>query len=434
MNDLEEFAQILIQQLNKLDRSPSWLAKQLGIYPSTVMRWLSHETRPNDPEAVIGIANALGIREEEMRRRMLELVGYAYVEPATPADTPNKLEKSNASVLRYQHLQRWLLKHDYDQLFGVDPLCQEVTAHLDQQRHYIISIQGIGGIGKTTLTDHIVRSWIPVASNLHDVIWVSAKQQTIHPGGITGSAIRINLSSLFNDIGDMLEDDAVLRQPLPQKINRLATKFRNEPYLVVIDNLETVEDFQELTQWLSKLADPTKFILTSRENVPALAPVTYIKLTELDRNDSLALIEHTAHKHQVTGFDVEAVYKLVGGNPLALILAVSQMQEIPPSQLLTGIKLGTVEEIYRYVYWNSWQALSQEARQILLAIQRSGDKATWKSIIRRTKIEDTKVIMAMQQLIRFSLVQTPAQSTQGGFYSIHRLTSTFLRAEVLQWK
>lgn len=434
MTDLEKFADILMQRLRGIDRTAKWLADRLKTSPSTVTRWLSGDTRPQDPDTVIRIADVLGIHQREERQRLLELVGYAYVEAASEgkSSVDQAVEENSTSQ---RNLLQWLPLPTYERLFGIETVCEEVTKYLDLSNHHeIISIQGIGGIGKTALADYAVRSWISNAPNVQDILWVSAKQQGIYQGGITGSKIRINLNTLFNDIGDMLGDEKVLRQPLPQKVKRLAGQFRDKPYLVIIDNLEAVEDFGGLTQLLANLAGPTKFILTSREDVPDLAPVTYVQLNELNKEASLELIEYTAIKKGVDGFKAEDVYKLVGGNPLAIVLAVSQMQEIPPSQILTGIKLGKIEEIYRYVYWNAWHALSPDARKILLTVQRSGNKATWASIKRRTKLAPEELIVSTQQLIRFSLIQPPRPSTETGSYAIHQLTSTFLRAEVLQWR
>ncbi|MGB5047314.1 MAG: helix-turn-helix transcriptional regulator, partial [Caldilineaceae bacterium] len=56
-----EFAELIVQALTRLDRSPAWLAQRLGVNPSTVSRWLNQSGRPADPETVVRVADILGL-------------------------------------------------------------------------------------------------------------------------------------------------------------------------------------------------------------------------------------------------------------------------------------------------------------------------------------------------------------------------------------
>jgi LuxR family glucitol operon transcriptional activator len=323
----------------------------------------------------------------------------------------------------------------YSQLFGVETHLEKVRQYLGHRyQHQIISIQGIGGIGKTALADYVVREFILQATALSDLIWISAKQEFLTETGIEKHKTRISLESLFDEMGQKLELSQVLRLPLAQKVEKIATLLRTEPYLVVIDNLETVEDFQGLVPWLEKLATPTKFLLTSREAVSSLTTVTSIQLTELDETASLALIQHTAVEKEVGDFDFQRVYELVGGNPLAIILSVSLMKYLPPIKVLEGIQLGTTDDIYRYVYWKSWSALNDDGRKLLLAFERAGDRVIWDWLLKTSELSVPSLQSSLRDLIALSLVQPERIPDHEHIYSIHRLTSSFLRAEVLGWK
>ena len=65
MNYYPEFAELLNEHLKKKDRTPTWLARRLGMNPSTVARWLNHNRRPGSPETVIRIADILGIHDHK---------------------------------------------------------------------------------------------------------------------------------------------------------------------------------------------------------------------------------------------------------------------------------------------------------------------------------------------------------------------------------
>ena len=323
----------------------------------------------------------------------------------------------------------------YTRLFGVEPYVDVLLQSLqDQQTHQIISIQGIGGIGKSALADHVVRKMITEAPYLNGLVWISAKQEFLTEAGIVKNKTQIRLESLFDDLGLKLGLTRVLRLPLIQKVDHIAALLRAEPYLVVIDNLETVQDFQGLVPWLEKLAAPTKFLLTSREHVPSLTTVVSVRLEELDENASLQLIQHIAAEKRIDDFEPFQVYELVGGNPLAIILTVNLMKDLPPTVVLESVQLGSTEDIYRYVYQKSWSALTDDAREILLGIQRAGDEADWKWLSTMMDLSDRDLQDALRHLIDLSLVQPQRTANDEHFYVIHRLTSTFLRTEVLGWK
>jgi hypothetical protein len=282
-----------------------------------------------------------------------------------------------------------------------------------------------------------VRATLTHTQAWEDLIWISAKQAFLTQSGIshyrTLPPTQIRLEQIFDDLGEQLDVAEVKQLPLAQKVHQLAARLRHGPHLVVIDNLESVVDFETLVPWLAQLSGPTKFLLTSRQSVPALARVVTIDLDELDQGASLALIHQTAAAKQVADCDGEAVYTLVGGNPLAQILVVSQMRRLPPSVVLAALRTGVAEDLYTYIYHQSWSVLSPAARELLFAIQRAGDLAEWRWLAlvygQRDHLGET-----LNELIDFSLVYCQGDNHGDRRYGIHRLTSTFLRTEILGWK
>ncbi len=321
--------------------------------------------------------------------------------------------------------------------------------HLSGERSFIISLKGIGGIGKTALADAAVRAYLAQQPTLADLVWISAKQEYLTPFGIVASGVlntatdagitpvaeqtQVRLETIFDELGLKLGLDEVVRLPLAHKIERLAATLRGAPHLVVIDNLEIVADFQRLVPWLMQLAAPTRFLLTSRRVVPALTQVRTLELAELDRAASLALIEHTASEKGVPKLDAAQVYALTGGNPLAVLLVVSQMQRLPPATVLAHVRTGVVEEMYSFIYRNAWSALSEAAKELLLSIQRAGDTADWLWLTTISDLSASQLRSALRELLDLSLVQ-PRHDGAAHTFAIHRLTSTFLRTEVLGWK
>lgn len=333
------------------------------------------------------------------------------------------------------HLCQRLPIPTYDELFGVARLVDQLLAYLqDAHRHPILSIKGIGGIGKTALADFVVRQTLSTSHNWHDLIWVSAKQDYLTASAINHVKTQISVDQILDELGQKLQLADVLRLPVAQKIDKLATALRTAPYLVVLDNLESVEDFQRLTPLLTQLADPSQFILTTRTTVPDLTTVTEVNVDELEEADAHQLILHTAQKKAVYDCEPAAVYALVGGNPLAIILVISQMQFLPTSHVLERVREGATENIYTYIYWQAWHLLDKTAQEVLFAIQRAGDHADWSWLVMATEVAPAVLDRALRQLHDLSLLHLQHDRNHQPIYGIHRLTSTFLRAEVLGWQ
>ncbi len=348
-------------------------------------------------------------------------------------------ERVALHVQQINQLVQRLPAATYSSLFGVEAVVQQVVAHLcDPVGPSIVTIKGIGGIGKTTAADCAIRAVLQQPHNFTDVVWISAKQEFLTPSGITrahnGPATEIRLAQIFDDLGEKLLLPAVKELSLTEKVERLAGPLRHAPHLVVIDNLETVADFQSLVPWLAQLCAPTKFLLTSRETVPALAHVATIDLDEVDKAAAIALADYTATSKRVVDCDGEAVYNLVGGNPLAIILVVSQMRRLPPALVLETIRSGAAEELYTYIYHQSWLLISQPAKALLFTIQRAGDVAEWSWLELVHDGNSAALQATIVELMDFSLLYCQAGNAGERRYAIHRLTSTFLRTEILGWK
>ena len=67
--------------------------------------------------------------------------------------------------------------------------------------------------------------------------------------------------------------------------------------------------------------------------------------------------------------DFDDLYQVVGGIPLAIKLAAAQLSLLPLHQIVTNLRQASVgtDQMYRYLYWQTWQALHDPARLLLLS-------------------------------------------------------------------
>ena len=201
---------------------------------------------------------------------------------------------------KYQALSRLEALPD-QKLFGIDRFQQQaVEWAVDDQRPWLISFEGLGGLGKTTLADSVVRQFID-SNRFADIGWVSAKQERY----VTGRGIQPDGNPALNR--ESLIDQLILQLttgPFPvgdfnAKRLFLMRHLKEKPTLIVIDNLETVVDYLSLLPLLRTLTQPSKFILTSRMSLKNEGDVSCLSLQELSAADAYSLLQHEATTQQI---------------------------------------------------------------------------------------------------------------------------------------
>ncbi|MBU1878632.1 MAG: hypothetical protein KJ734_06760 [Chloroflexi bacterium] len=366
-----------------------------------------------------------------------------------------------------RHLIRNLPPPTYTRLFGFDEVFGRLCAALtDQDGPWLVSIEGLGGLGKTALA-HRLAAWAadqshPLAGSLQfrsgqaghgfaDIAWETAQQQRLATWSeIERPRVRMFLTfeSLLDSIAVQLGYAEIPRQPLARKQALLQTILKERPYLVVVDNLETAADPHALIPQLWEMANPSRFLLTTRYSLGDHPGVSCLTLNELSEADSPALMRYEGKERGVTaiaGADdaaLRAIYTVTGGNPLAIKLVIGQARGLPIERVLAGLQ-GAVgqcyEDLYRYIYWRSWELLSDSAQQTLLAMPAlAASGGYWENLLAVCGLPPDDLERAIQELLGMSLLTAagadavPERSRAGErCYAIHQLTYNFLMSDLL---
>lgn len=328
-------------------------------------------------------------------------------------------------------------------LFGVATAQAKVHALLQaEERPWIVAIEGMGGIGKTTLANEIAHSFVET-ERFVDIGWVSAKQEEYEPelGQRSTGRPALDTATLTDALLTQLHPLPPLTAATQEKQAILLQLLKAQPYLIVVDNLETVVDQEALIPFLRQLANPSKFLLTTRFRRQVGAEVYGHALRELSELDTLALIRHEASARGIYALaeadpeQLSAIYRVVGGNPLALKMVVGQVGFLPLPQVLKNLEEARgkrVDELYTYIYWQAWQILNKNERQLFLSMPLIPD-ATFHHLCFASGLDEDGVQEALSRLVQQSLVQVAGDLTERR-YRLHRLTETFLMNEVLKWK
>ncbi len=331
----------------------------------------------------------------------------------------------------------------YSQLVGV----AEKVARLNEALRtaappWLISLEGLGGIGKTALADFVLRQAISDGLTA-EFAWVSARQEIFSPAaGLTPTGTpALTVATLVDTLLTTFGADDALTLPEAKKLNALAERLYNVPFLIVIDNLETVVDYETLLPALRHLVNPGKFIITSRRSLRAHSDVFCLSLADLSRADTLRFIRQEAKLRGITALttatdaQLSDIYTVVGGNPLALKLVVGQVTVRALDTVLHDLRQAQgkkIEALYTYIYWQAWHTLDAHEQQVLLTMPLA-QGGTPAQISAMSGLDEQTVSRTLATLVQRSLVQM-GETLNDRRYTIHRLTETFLLNEALRWQ
>jgi hypothetical protein len=343
-----------------------------------------------------------------------------------------------ARDMRIRELESDLPPSTYTNLFGFKQAAQEITAKLlELEPPWIISVTGLGGIGKTSLADASIRQALRSFQFVR-VIWLQARSNPLSGAPLSPEE---SYSQLLKSVAEQLwpgetqEADA----GIAANARELLTQ---QPHLIVIDNLETEETTNFLVDKVRNWTQPTKILITTRARPTGQASVFYHSIDELSPEDAAALLKHQA---ELIGLDelsvakneeIESIYTVTGGNPLALKLVVSLATVLALPQVLIDIarsRPGPVEELYRHIYWESWRTLGADSQTLLQAMPLVAESGALPEQMRAiSKLPEERFWPAVSELISRSLVEIKGTIHERR-YGIHRLTETFLRTEIIGW-
>jgi tetratricopeptide (TPR) repeat protein len=255
----------------------------------------------------------------------------------------------------------------------------------------IISVDGIGGVGKTALVlETAYRCLGASTGKLPDpdvpvfdaIIFTSAKQQRLTPHGIfTLYESQRTLRDIYAEIARTLNRPSISNTMSDEQQERVRDALSRQSTLLILDNLETLEEKQDIITFLYNLPPTVKAVITTRERA-LFAPIRMEKLPEVEGSQ---LIRHEAREKKVSLDDakIRRLYQRTGGVPGAIIYAIGQMSGgYQPDTVLDRLS-GAKGDVARFCFESSVSSLyGQPAHKLLMAMSMFPKRPLREAIIR----------------------------------------------------
>jgi hypothetical protein len=348
---------------------------------------------------------------------------------------------SQENELRQEQLRRIEIRLEpptYTRLFGVAEKMAEIQTLLASAGEpWLTALEGMGGIGKTTLADALVRQFAWQA-RFDEIGWVSARRRLFHLSGeveYLADQPDLTLNELVDHLIDQFNLTGLVHHSDPEKQLGLKDFLKSRSCLVVVDNLETAVDYRSLVLQLTGLVNPSKFLITTRTSLRDLSGVFVFSLKQLPREDALALIRHEAETRglgelaRVPESELEPIYTVTGGNPLAIKLVVGQVHSLSLSIVLNrfgAAKGKSVEELLTFLFESAWQSLNPECRRVMQAMLLVVDEGgLLEQIAAAAELTEEDAAAYLHRLATLSLVNVSG-SLHERRYSLHQLTRAFV--------
>lgn len=337
-----------------------------------------------------------------------------------------------------------------DKIIGRSQHIAAISENLrDSNDDLIITIDGLGGIGKTA-----------IASKIHDlflldtifdkVIWISADRSDIP--AFLRDLTPFNFETVLDSIGQSLGEQAIKKMPLTQKATLVHNLLKKHRCLIILDNLETADMPQhEIIELLRPFLNPTRALLTSRRRFSG--DDYQIHLQGLEATHAFELMRHLGEEKSVPvithgdDHDLRKIHQVTGGSPLAIKLVVGLLKHVEFHKAIEylekAIPLDRVAsedeymKFYRHIFIQTWQLLHDEDEKLLIGLAQFDptEGIRYKLIENLPQLAPEQIAAGIQYLWRLSLIEVQKEThSKEILYNLHPLTRYFVVSDMVKRK
>jgi WD40 repeat protein/transcriptional regulator with XRE-family HTH domain len=303
-------------------------------------------------------------RNEGVDRRSIAILFSALNLELTNEDCTKPTPQKESGLI--ERKIDWGEAIDVSVFFGRTKELSTLARWMVKDRCRLISMIGIGGVGKTTLSIKITQQ---VESDFTLVIWRSLRDAPpIHE-------FLLNLIQFLSEQPVVGKD---IPESVPDKITLLINCLRASRCLVIFDNIESLmcddnragicaDEYQEYDQLFERLAaseHQSCVLLTTREKPQAVipfegetSPVRSLKLDGLQELDGEAILQQKGLKGSAA--ELANLVERYNGNPLALKIVGTTIRDLFESDIASFLNQDMV------IFGDINELLNQQFRRLL---------------------------------------------------------------------
>jgi len=327
---------------------------------------------------------------------------------------------------------------DYGRFIGrleeIEQIRKILRPYPDSREH-LISIDGIGGIGKSSLALEIAHRYnrdferLPEKERFHFIVWTSAKQTVLTESGIVDRPqVLDTLESIITSISIVLGREDIGRAKANEKLEIVRTTLSQHRTLLIVDNLETVED-ESVIMFLRELPAPTKAIVTTRHRIETAYP---IHLTDMKEDEAFRLIEQESKKRGVylNESEKKELCDRTGRVPLAIVLSIGLIGMGKDKKTILENLTNAESDIAKFCFESSLISIrskDQNAYRVLLALSLFPSNANPDALAHIIGKSKRLTEESLKTLERFSLVNRIGNRI-GNRYGMLPMTRSYVKA------
>ncbi len=354
--------------------------------------------------------------------------------------TANNATKEHTSDINFSpRLVQHNLPHRGD-FIGREKEKKQVHEAL-QSRSFIITIDGIGGIGKTSLALEVLHECLAASQNSQPApngvqkfdafIWTSARDR------------ELTINDVLDTVARTLEYPFLTQLQPEEKRYEIIKRLQEKPCLLIVDNFETVTD-DAVHDFVLNLPEPSKCLITSRTQ--SIRQARAVSLRGMAKEEALLLIKNEGGR---LGINLDALvadernfqrfYDATGGAPLAIRWSIGQIKQ--RGQSIEGVLnslYGAKGDIFENIFQRAWSLLSEPSRQILMIMPVFASSASRVAIEAASDVHGWDLDEGLGQLVELWLLEASERLDESKRrYSLHPLTRFFAQNrlnENLDWE
>lgn len=286
-----------------------------------------------------------------------------------------------------------------------------------QEHCNLITLLGLSGIGKTTLSLHLLTK---IQHHFDTVIWRSLSPSP---------PLETTLKSLIKILSNQPEID--IPANIPDRLSLLMDSLRKNRSLIILDDVQTLfnsgqlagsyrpnlENYAILFKLIGETSHPSCFILNSWEPPREIAtligenfPVRSLQLNSL----GTAAADILRTQNLLAEETWETLISTYQGNPLWLKIVATLIQELfrgRVDKFLEYDKLYLAEELVAILHPH-FQRLSELEKIIIAQISRQVEPVSLPQLLKETERSPSELFNVLQSLQRRSLMETQEQDNE----------------------